>query len=258
MRAARPGTPRPIPGRLVRWLLLVATLAVLEACARAGMFDPLVLPAPAQIFSTLLQMARGQEFYTDLSRTLVTVVVAFGIGAAGGLPLGVVFWKLPLLGAVVEPYLVTMYAMPTLLFYPILLAVMGLGPAPIITIASVMALIPVALNTMVALRSIPPMLPKLGRSVGCSTAQMYRKVLLPAATPLAVPGLRLGFAYAVIGTVAMEFILAVSGLGFRAGFHYRDFDVPEMYAEVLLIGVLAVLFNALFGVLERRIRRDML
>ncbi|HET8659668.1 MAG TPA: ABC transporter permease [Micromonosporaceae bacterium] len=258
MRMARPGEPRPVHARLVRWLLFAATLAVLEVCARAGMFDPLALPAPAQILSALLRLARGEEFYTDLGRTMVTVVAAFGIGVVGGLPVGVVFWKLPLLGDVFEPYLVTMYALPTLVFYPILLAVMGLGPAPIITIASVMALIPIALNTMVALRSIPPMLPKLGRSVGCSTAQLYRKVLVPAATPLAVPGLRLGFAYAVIGTVAMEFILAVSGLGFRAGYHYRYFDVPEMYAEVLVIGVLAVLFNALFGVLERRIRRDML
>lgn len=244
--------------RLLRWLLLLVTVGVVEAVTRAGLVDPLKLPPPSQMVQALATLARGGEFYQDLNRTLATVAGSFGIGLVVGVPLGVAFWRIPVLGAVVEPYLVTMYAMPTLVFYPVLLAVMGLGAAPIITIAAVMATIPIALNTMIALRGIPPMLPKLGRSMGCGRFQLYRKVLLPAATPLALPGLRLGFSYALIGTIAMEFILAVKGIGFRAGYHYRDFDVPDMYAEVLVIAVLAVVANGLLGMVERRIRRDML
>lgn len=258
MRAAAPATGRRVPNRLLRWLLLLAGLGVVEAVTRAGLVDPLKLPPPSQMAQALATLAGSDEFYDDLTRTAVTVGAAFGIGVVIGVPLGVAFWRVPLLGSVVEPYLVTMYAMPTLVFYPVLLAVMGLGAAPIITIAAVMAMIPIALNTMIALRGIPPMLPKLGRSIGCGTLQLYRKVLLPAATPLALPGLRLGFSYAVIGTVAMEFILAVKGIGFRAGYHYRDFDVTEMYAEVIVIAVLAVVANGLLGSVERRIRRDML
>jgi NitT/TauT family transport system permease protein len=259
MRAASPAVRRGrVPPRLLRWTMLVLVLAGIEAAARAGTLDPLKLPAPSAILSALARLAGTGEFYGDLGRTLLTVGAAFGVGLLVGVPLGVLFWRLPLLGAVAEPYLVTLYAMPTLVFYPVLLVVMGLGPAPIITIAAIMAMIPIALNTMVALRGITPMLPKLGRSIGCSTGQLYRKILVPAATPLAVPGLRLGFSYAVIGTIAMEFILAVKGIGFRTGFHYRDFDIPEMYAEVVVIAVLAVLVNGLLGQLERRIRRDML
>ena len=69
-----------------------------------------------------------------------------------------------------EPYLVTLYAMPTLVFYPVLLALMGVGMGPIMVIASLMVVIPVALNVMVALRSINPVLPKLGRSLNCTAA----------------------------------------------------------------------------------------
>jgi len=103
-----------------------------------------------------------------------------------------------LLAGVLEPYLVTLYAMPTLVFYPILLALLGLGPGPIIVIAATMVVIPIALNTMVALRAIDPILLKMGRSVNCSRPQLYRKVLIPAATPLAFPGIKLGFIYAII------------------------------------------------------------
>jgi NitT/TauT family transport system permease protein len=111
---------------------------------------------------------------------------------------------------------------------------------------------------MVALRSISPVLPKLGRSLNCTRPQLYRKVLVPAATPLAVPGLKLGLIYAIIGTVAMEFILADRGLGYRIGYDYRQFDVADMWAMILAVAALAIVVTSAVGVLERRIRRDML
>jgi NitT/TauT family transport system permease protein len=110
----------------------------------------------------------------------------------------------------------------------------------------------------VALRSINPVLPKMGRSVNCTRRQLYRKVLLPAATPLAVPGVKLGLIYAIIGTVAMEFILADRGLGYRIGVDYREFNIADMWALIVIIGALAILVTSAVGFLERRIRRDML
>jgi len=175
----------------------------------------------------------------------------------GGLLLGVLFWKLPFVGATFEPYLVSLYAAPTVVFYPILLAILGLGPAPIIVIATTMALIPVALNTMVGLNAIPPTLPKLAGSLNCSTFQTYVKVLAPAATPLLVPGLVLGVIYATIGVIAMEFILASEGLGFQIGYTYRSFDMELMYAYILVVLVMAVLVNVLLNAIERRVRQDM-
>jgi NitT/TauT family transport system permease protein len=198
------------------------------------------------------------EFGSDLVRTSLTVGIAFLIGGAIGVVLGALCWRAPLVGDVLEPYLVTLYAMPTLVFYPMLLALLGVGIWPILVIASLMVVIPVALNVMVALRSVSPVLPKLGRSLNCSRAQLYRKVLVPAATPLAVPGLKLGLIYAIIGTVAMEFILADRGLGFRIGYDYRQFDVADMWALILAVAVLAIVVTSAVGLLERRIRRDML
>jgi NitT/TauT family transport system permease protein len=117
--------------------------------------------------------------------------------------------------------------------------------------------IPIALNTMVALRSVRPTLLKLAKSLHCSRAQLYWRVLAPAATPHIVPGLTLGFIYSIIGVIAMEFILASHGVGFQIGYQYRSFLVEEMYAYILIVSIIAILVNVGLNSIERRIRRDM-
>lgn len=256
--AAPPRVPLWRQPWVLRWAVFLGLFALLEAATRGGFIDPLTVVPPTVMFQRLLAIIPTASFATDLSRTLFTIVTAFLIGCAVGIPLGTLFWRIPAVGRVLEPFLVTMYAMPTLVFYPILLALMGLNAGPIIAIAAVMSLIPIALQTMVALNSINPLLHKLSQSLNCTQRQYYLKILVPAATPLAIPGLKLGFIYAIIGTIAMEFILASRGIGFRAGLGYREFQIADMYAYILVVVLLSVLVNYLLTALERRIRRDML
>lgn len=261
-RAGESGPPAREPlwhrPRAVRWALIVALVGALEALTRSGIVSPTTLVPPSEIVLQLVRIVPTAAFAADLGRTASTIVAAFLVGVVGGVPLGVLFWRKPAVGRVMEPFVVTLYAMPTLVFYPILLAVMGLNAGPIIVIAALMSLIPIALTTMVALNSVKPVLHKLAKSTNASPSQYYRKVLVPAVTPLALPGLKLGFIYAIIGTIAMEFILASRGIGFRAGYNYREFEIGEMYAYITVVVALAVLVNSALTRLERRIRRDML
>ncbi|MGH3326420.1 MAG: ABC transporter permease [Streptomycetales bacterium] len=242
---------------LVQASLVLGSAALLEVATRTGYISTMVLPPPSAMVLRLAEIVPTELFLRDLMTTVTTVLSAFAVGGVVGVVIGVFFWKFPFFGAVFEPYLVSMYSMPALVFYPILLAILGLGSAPIVVIASSMALIPVALNTMVALRTINPTLPKLARSLNCTKRQIYLKVLVPAATPLVVPGLVLGFIYAMIGTIAMEFILAPNGIGFRIGYYYRSFDIVEMYSYILVASVIAIIANVMLNHLERRIRQDM-
>jgi NitT/TauT family transport system permease protein len=263
--APTPGTT-PAPGTtppwrrpaLVRWTIIAALILLLEATTRTGLISRTLMVPPTEILARLTAIVPTGQFGQDAARTLSTILSAFGIGLGLGLPLGVFLWRIPTAGRVLEPFIVTGYAMPTLLFYPVLLAAMGLNAGPIILIAASMSLIPIALTTMVALNSIKPILHKLARSVSASPAQYYLKVLLPAATPLVFPGVQLGFIYAVIGTIAMEFILAGQGIGFRAGFYYRELNTADMWAYIAIVIILSVLVNTLLTRAEKRIRRDML
>lgn len=174
--------------RVVRWTMLVALVLLLEAATRTGWIDRNQMVAPSEILAHVAAIIPSTHFVTDLTRTSVTILAAFALGVLGGVPLGVLLWRVRVIGRVLEPFIVTGYAMPTLLFYPILVAVLGLNAGPIIVIASTMALIPIALTTMVALGDVKPVLHKLARSVDASRRQQYFKVLFPAATPLIFPG----------------------------------------------------------------------
>lgn len=244
--------------RVVRWAIIIGFVAVLEAATRAGLVNRGLMVPPSEILQRLVSIVPTGEFVADATRTLTTILMAFTIGLVGGIPLGVLLWRMPGVGRVLEPFLVTGYAMPTLLFYPVLLAIMGLNAGPIVVIAATMSLIPIALTTMVALGSVRPILHKLAKSVNASPSQYYLKVLFPAATPLVFPGVKLGFIYAVIGTIAMEFILAAEGIGFRAGFYYRELNTADMWAYIAVVVVLSVIVNGILTWSEKRIRKDML
>ena len=254
----RPADPLVSRARNVRWLIIIGLVAVFEATTRLGLIERSLMVPPSEILTQLVAIVPTAEFGVDAARTLTTILLAFAIGLVGGLPLGVILWRLPAVGRALEPFLVTGYAMPTLLFYPVLLAIMGLNAGPIIVIAASMSLIPIALTTMVALGSIKPIMHKLAKSVNASSPQYYLKVLLPASTPLVFPGVKLGFIYAVIGTIAMEFILAAEGIGFRAGLSYRELDTVDMWVYITVVVVLSVIVNGFLTWLEKRIRKDML
>jgi NitT/TauT family transport system permease protein len=244
--------------RLARWALVVAVLVVLELLTRAELIGPLILPPPTTIVDTLISSVTTAQFRADLARTALTVAIAAACGIAAGGLLGALLWRIRLLGQALEPYLIALYAMPTIVFYPILISALGLGIGPVAVIAGLMALIPVTINVRLALQSVSAVLPKLGRSLNVSRLRMWRSIMLPAATPLAFTGVRLGFVYATIGTVAMEFILSNAGLGFRIAVDYRNFDGAHMWAMIVAVAILAMIVNWVLVGIERGIRRDML
>ncbi len=235
----------------------MSLIAALEIVARLGLVSPLVLPAPSKVFLALLAILPTQKFVDDLSRTGVEVVAACGVGILIGLVLGTLGWRFGLFADTLEPYLVALYAMPTLVFYPILLALMGLGPGPIVVITTLMVIVPVTLNTTAGLRSIRPVLIKMARSMHCGRFTLMRKVLLPAAIPLLMPGIKLGVIYGMVAAIAMEFIMSASGLGYAVGYLYNGYRIVDMWAYILVVMALGMTVVSLLGQLERRVRRDM-
>ena len=237
----RPRTRRPTTVA-VRTAFIAGVLLLLELLARGGNIEPLVMPPPTEIAVDVWRTLGTSQFYSDLGRTAIEVSVACGVGIGCGLVVGTVFWRFPIVGRALEPYASTFYALPTVVFYPILLALMGLGSGPIIVLAGAMVTVPVALNTMTALQGLSPVLEKMARSVGCSTLQMYGKVLFPAALPVVAPGIQIGATYGVVATVVMEFVIADRGLGFRIGYNYNNFAILPMWSMMVLVILLALGF----------------
>lgn len=232
-------------------LLLAGLFALAEIGARAGLWTAQVLPAPSVIFAELLTLLGEPQFWGDAGRTGLEVACAIAFGSTLGFAAGLIFWKVPAVGRIFEPYLVSFYAVPLVLFYPVMIVLVGINAMSVIILATVMAAIPMALNTAVGLNSMPAVYLKLARSLKASPKQTLFAIAIPAAGPYIVAGLRLAVVYALIGTIAMEFTTAQAGLGYRIRYLYEIFDNNQMFAYIAVVLILSCLLTVLLAVVER-------
>jgi NitT/TauT family transport system permease protein len=234
-------------------VLLFTVLA--EIGSRAGWWSDRVLPAPSVIFGALGSLLAEPQFWLDAQRTGVEVAVSIVFGSLLGFVAGLLFWKVPLIGRVFEPYLVSFYAVPLVLFYPVMIVLVGINAMSVIILATIMAAIPMALNTAVGLNQMPPVYMKLARSLRASPRQTLFAVAVPAAGPFIVAGLRLAVVYALIGTIAMEFTTAQAGLGYRIRYLYEIFNNTEMFAYITVVLLLSCVLTILLAAVERILLR---
>ncbi|MEU6263230.1 ABC transporter permease [Saccharopolyspora shandongensis] len=246
------------PARDSKWLGPVASIAILVAGAMSwwlgsslGWWSEAVLPKPGDVWEALLQALGTEAFWMDARRTAVEVVLSFAGGSLLGLLLGVIFWKWQPIGRIFEPYLVSFYAVPLVLFYPIMIVLVGINLWSVVILATIMALIPMALNSWIGLSALKPVYLKLGRTLQVSRRQLLFEIALPGASPYILAGLRMAAVYALIGSVAMEFTTASAGLGFRIRYLYESFESAGMYAYVIVVLAASLLLTLVLAVFDR-------
>lgn len=250
-RLRRPSDLVVSAGATAVLLLLLGLLA--EVGAANEWWRASTLPAPSTTIIEAGSLLQDQQFWSDAGRTGLEILLAIVFGSTLGFVAGLVFWKLPTVGRVFEPYLVSFYAVPLVLFYPLMIVLVGINASSVVILATIMAAIPMALNTTVGLNGIRPVYLKLARSLQCKPHQTLTQIALPAAAPFIVAGLRLGVVYALIGSIAMEFVTAQAGLGYRIRYLYEIFDSTTMFAYILVVLVLSILLTALLALAERLI-----
>lgn len=251
--------PRKLGDAMVSVLATIALIALFivfaEIGAAAGWWSERVLPAPSTIFGELPALFADPQFWLDARRTGMEVAVSILAGSLLGFAAGLTFWKLPTVGRVFEPYLVSFYAVPLVLFYPVMIVLVGINAMSVIILATIMAAIPMALNTAVGLNTMPPVYMKLARSLKASPRQTLFAIAIPAAGPFIVAGLRLAVVYALIGTIAMEFTTAQAGLGYRIRYLYEIFDNNLMFAYIVVVLALSMILTVLLALVERVLLR---
>jgi NitT/TauT family transport system permease protein len=252
-RKRRPGNA--VVSVLSTVILIVLFIAFAEIGVRTGMWSAQVLPAPSTIFAELGPLLTEPQFWDDAKRTGIEVAVSIVFGSLLGFVAGLTFWKLPLVGRVFEPYLVSFYAVPLVLFYPVMIVLVGINAMSVIILATIMAAIPMALNTAVGLNGMPPVYMKLARSLKASPRQTLFAIAIPAAGPFIVAGLRLAVVYALIGTIAMEFTTAQAGLGYRIRYLYEIFNNTDMFAYIVVVLALSAILTVILALVERVLLR---
>ena len=240
----------PARRRVAQGISLAALVAVWELAVRAGWVDPLFVPAPsavARALRTIAPAAAGLLGET-LGKTLVAYVLAVGLGVGSGLLIGGVRY----LHDVLSPFLVALYALPKILVLPWILLTFGLGMAPAVVYGVLQAFFPICLLVVGGVRDIDRMPLRVARSMGATSWQLYRKVVLPAVLPAVLAGMRLGIVFCLLGVLVVEMFGGLRGMGFLLVSLANAFRAPELFAATALVSLLSI---AIVLGLERLNRR---
>jgi NitT/TauT family transport system permease protein len=247
---------------LLRAALLTALLVAWEATADSGLLYRDVVPSLVAIGRAFARLVADAEFYRHLSVTAFEVLIALGIGGASGLAVGLLLGGNRYLAAAFEPYLYYFGPTPKIIFFPIMIMWFGVGSGSKVAMGAISAFFPVALSVAAGMRQINPVLIRVGRSFRAATWQMVWKIYLPAMRDPVVNGVRLGLGVAIIGVLLAETKLSNRGLGFLVIQSYTRFDMPAMYALLIVLFLLAIGANAVVGrlgslsALARRVKRE--
>jgi NitT/TauT family transport system permease protein len=192
---------------------------------------------------------------SDIFFTLYNIVAAALLAVVAGFLLGALIHALPRLRRPLEPLLSAYYAIPTFVFYPLLIVAFGVGRAALVVMGAIFGVVAMIVNTTLGLDHVPPAVARTGSILRLDVFRLLFLVRLPAALPHLVTGVKLAVAYSVIGIVAGEFILATAGIGKRVSFAYDNFDNRTMYGLLLLLLVGVMVVNGALSAWEKRLHR---
>jgi ABC-type nitrate/sulfonate/bicarbonate transport system permease component len=218
--------------------------------------NPLLLPNPVKVWAELKDILASGEYLPDLQVTLSEIAIAFLISCTSGVTLGYLISRSQYLIRVFEPLLAGMYSIPIILFLPLFVLFFGLGPGSKIAIGATISFFPIVLNTIAGFGYVDRIFITAARSMGASDVQMFRYVLLPAAFPVILTGLRIGFTVALLSILGSETLASLAGLGHRIVHLAEAMETARMFAYIAFVVVIAATLNSTVSALERRSKRQ--
>jgi NitT/TauT family transport system permease protein len=227
----------------IRLIVIIAAIGALELACRTGLIDHRIVVPPSEMLVTLVRILASGSINADIVRTLGIIAIAAAISVVLGFALGLLVHALPRLREALDPFFATYYAVPIFIFYPVLIAIFGLSPVPILLIGVATAIVAMIIATLNGLDRVPRVLTKVARVHRMGRLATAVRLQLPAAAPYLFTGVKLSVSYGFIAVIASEFILAPAGLGRDIADAYADFNNARMYALMLLVLVIATFVN---------------
>ena len=234
------------------WLpiLIVTIWWVWSSSAGSTFYPPL-----GDILERFQQLWLFDRVVDDVWPTLRNMLLGYGIASVVGIALGVAIARVRLLREATRPLVYFANSVPPIALIPIAIVLLGFGASTRVIVIAFSALFPTLLATVDGVRALDPVLEDVSRVTRLPWRQRFFSVILPSAGPQIFAGLRVSLQVAFIVMISSEMLGSTQGIGFLTIQAQQSFAITDMWAGMLLLGVLGVLFNALFVVVERRVLR---
>ncbi len=229
-------------GRLSVRTLQAVSIALLvgavEAASRLRLVDPLFVPPPS---ATLAAMATVfQQALPRLGDTLVKTLGGYAIAVVLGVALGLAIGSMQTLRQVMMPYVIAAYSLPKILLIPWIVLILGIRAPAAILGGALFAVFPIVVLVVGGVRDVDPALVTVAASMGASRRQLYQKVLIPAALPAILAGMRIGVVFALVGVLLTEMFAGIRGMGFLMQQLALSFNAAQLSAATALISIFSI------------------
>jgi len=236
--------------RLAPWVTTIALLVLWEVAVVVFHIESFILPSPVESFAAMYKyrVALWSNALSTLSTTLTGFAVAVAIGAA----LGILVGCSRLAYKALYPVLVGFNSIPKAALVPILVIWFGVGPLPSVITAFVLSFFPIVVNVAAGFAAMEPELLDVLRSLGATRLDIVRKIGIPRSLPYFFASLKIAITLSFVGSVISEIVAGNDGIGHVMLVAGSSFNVPLVFAALLVVGVMGIGMYAIFAAAERR------
>ena len=252
---AQPRTRRRVIGIVWPVVVSLAVFAILwQAVVFVTGYPSFILPGPFTVLERFTKAWADGTMWPHAQGTLVEILLGFAIGASLAVVTGILLARSRLAERLLSPYLVAAQATPVLALAPLIALWFGTGLVSKLVITTLIVFFPVAIATMVGIRSVDPRLLEMARSFRATSWQVITRVEVPAALPAILGGMRVGATLAVIGAIVAEWAGGEKGLGVLINVARGSmFDIPLMFATLLTLALVGIGLYLVMVLVERRL-----
>jgi NitT/TauT family transport system permease protein len=234
-------------------LSVVGGLLLWELASRFLVANQLFLAAPTEIFKATVSLFASGEMQRHIAISGVEFAIGYVIASVLGIAIGLGMASSARFKQAMQPWISGLYATPTIALAPLFILWLGIGIWSKVLVVIFLVLFPVTINTEAGLRTTSERLVEMLRSFGASPRQIFFKVSLPSALPFILAGLKLGIGRGLIGVVVAELFGSRAGLGRLISQSADAFNMPELFAGVIMLAIAGIAMTAGFGWIEKRL-----
>lgn len=235
--------------------IVIGALLLWHVAHVRGWGVQVVVQSPEAVFGMMKSLMTGTELWPNYWATLKATLTGLVIAVLIGTPIGLALGLLPTLQRIVAPFLSALNSMPRIALAPVFIIIFGIDTEAKVALSVSLVLFIMILNAMAGVSAADSEAVRMMTTLGASKAQTLRKVVLPAAMPSILVGVRLSLIYSLLGVIASELIASKDGLGQMIARSAGVFDLATVYAVLILLMITAAVFNMASDAIGRRLLR---
>src|SRR5262249_31360341 len=218
---------------------LVTFIVVLTAWEIGGRYiNPLFLSSPSAIFMAFIELVRSGELGSALMSSIFAFLVGIALSCVIGITIGVAMGRFSLLEYILEPYVTALYSTPSIALIPLFILWFGVGLTAKVIIIFFLSVFIVIINTFTGVKNLSQSLIDVGTAFGANQRQTFWIIVLPAALPFIMTGLRLAVGRGILAMIVAEFFTSISGLGGMIVKYGNFFQTAKMFVPIIVVSLL--------------------